>query len=347
MTETVTPPVPGSEAYNAAMIAVAEKGKVQMRVNTDPKNASKTAVITATPDAPADTTPAAKVRPDTVPEKFWDATKGEMKSADEILKAYVELEKMKSKAPIADPTKPAAAPAAPTKSTEQTAAEAEVTVAKAEAAAAADDVAKAAAKTKVDAAEAKLTAANVAAKAAAEAAAKPALNEIVSKASKEYDANGIITPESYAALEAQGLSKEYVDQYVDGMKARAEVVTRQVYDAAGGEDNYKSIQEWATANLSDQEVTAANEAFSSGKFDVVVGQVKSLKSRYDAAVGTSGKRIGGDTGDGSPGVGNPFRSKEEVMTAMKDKKYGTDPAYRKSVEARMAASLKANIDLGF
>lgn len=327
------PVIPGSPEHNAAMVAVAEGGGVQIH--------GQAVEPAATPDKPQ--------RPDNVPEKFWDAEKGVVKY-DDVLKSYVELEKSKARPALTDSTNkapPAAAPAAPEKADAQKSAEAEVIAAKAEAEKATDDVAKAAAKTKVDEAQAKLAAANMAAEAAAKAAAKPALNDVVSKASQEYAENGAISDESYAALEAQGLSKDYVDAYVDGMKARAEVVTRQVYDAAGGENSYKAIQEWAAANLSEQEVAAANEAFNSGKLDIVVGQVKSLKSRYDAAVGTSGRRIEAEGGGGSPGAGSPFRSKEEVTAAMASPKYMTDPAFRADVAKRMAASMKANIDLGF
>lgn len=46
---------------------------------------------------PAASTPAAPQRPDNVPEKFWDATKGAV-NTEALLKSYTELEKSRSQA---------------------------------------------------------------------------------------------------------------------------------------------------------------------------------------------------------------------------------------------------------
>lgn len=56
---------------------------------------------TAAPQAPAAPPPAAS-RPDHVPEKFWDAEKGEVRT-EALLKSYTELER--GKAPPAEPPK--------------------------------------------------------------------------------------------------------------------------------------------------------------------------------------------------------------------------------------------------
>ena len=76
--------VPGTPEYDAAMVAKA--------------------------DAAAGTTPpAAPVRPDNVPEKFWNATTGAV-NVEALLKSYTELEKVKPAAPA---TPPAATPTTP------------------------------------------------------------------------------------------------------------------------------------------------------------------------------------------------------------------------------------------
>ncbi|MBN9348932.1 MAG: hypothetical protein J0I48_22480 [Devosia sp.] len=65
--------VPAPEGHDAAMLAKAEA-------------ANAAPVASGTPQVPQ--------RPDNVPEKFWDATKGEVRT-DELLKSYSELEKGK------------------------------------------------------------------------------------------------------------------------------------------------------------------------------------------------------------------------------------------------------------
>jgi hypothetical protein len=356
MTETTTIPKPGTPEYDAHMIAVAERGTAEIRINENDQNnggkptstvikMGEPAPTNATANVAPGTTPAAAPtkaqRPDNVPEKFWDAEKGVV-NTEALLKSYGELERAKSKPGLADPsqtTKPATtpapkAPAAPAKSDALTAAEAEL-------AAATTPEAKAAAQTKVDSAKA-------ADEAARQAAQSGALQSIVEGASAEWAEKGELSAETYAKLEAQGLSKDYVDAYVDGMKARAEVVTNKVFAEAGGQEKYQQIREWAVANLTAEEIAAANAAFDSGDINVVLGQVRSLTNAYNMANGVQGTvSIQGQGGAAGVSSVEPFRTQSDMIAAMNDARYRSDATYRKQVESRIAASMKQNIDLGF
>ena len=88
-TPAVVEPTLGTPEYDAAMAAKFDGA--------------------STTPAPA-ITPA--VRPDDIPEKFWDAEKGVVRT-DELLKSYRELEKGKTAAPPADPVAPDPAKEAP------------------------------------------------------------------------------------------------------------------------------------------------------------------------------------------------------------------------------------------
>lgn len=95
-------PVRGTPEYDAAMAAKFRdaQGVVDESVLAGFKAPEA--------NAPAADAGAAKAtKPDNVPDKFWDAEKGEVRY-DELLKSYTELEK--GKAPVADPAA-AAAPA--------------------------------------------------------------------------------------------------------------------------------------------------------------------------------------------------------------------------------------------
>lgn len=90
--EAKTTPAPGTPEHDAAMAALYE-------------SQGKPAQADAEPAAPT----TAPQRPEGVPEKFWDAEKGQV-NQEALLKAYTELEKSKSKpaeAKPAEPTKPA------------------------------------------------------------------------------------------------------------------------------------------------------------------------------------------------------------------------------------------------
>ncbi len=89
----VTSLVPGSAEYDAAMIAKFDKNSAATQ-GTD---------SVAAPEVPN--------RPDHIPEKFWDAAKGEVR-LEALAKSYAELEKSRGKT-VVEPTKVDASTANP------------------------------------------------------------------------------------------------------------------------------------------------------------------------------------------------------------------------------------------
>lgn len=81
-TETETP-VPGSPEYNEAMASV----KREARGETSPTTTEETI-------SPTDEAVDAPTKPEGVPDKFWDAEKGEV-NVEALVKSYTELEKSK------------------------------------------------------------------------------------------------------------------------------------------------------------------------------------------------------------------------------------------------------------
>lgn len=82
-----TPAAPQLNAAEQAAVAAAQAGIQQ----PDPNN-----------PAPPQGTPAAPQRPDYIPEKFWDAEKGEA-NLEGLAKSYAELEKSRGEAPKDEP----------------------------------------------------------------------------------------------------------------------------------------------------------------------------------------------------------------------------------------------------
>jgi hypothetical protein len=62
--------------------------------------------------------------------------------------------------------------------------------------------------------------------------------------------------------------------------------------------------------------------------------MKNLKARFDAET-RNPTRVEGKS---SAGVPNGFRSKDEMVSAMSDPRYQRDPAFRREVAMRMAAT---------
>ena len=63
--------------------------------------------------------------------------------------------------------------------------------------------------------------------------------------------------------------------------------------------------------------------------------VLALNNRYQNANGVEGQLI---TGKGAPQSKDAFRSQAEVVRAMSDPRYDTDPAYRQDVAAKLERS---------
>ena len=79
----------------------------------------------------------------------------------------------------------------------------------------------------------------------------------------------------------------------------------QVYNSVGGENQYKSMVEWASNNLDAQSVAAFDNIVGSGTVDAIKFAVAGLKSQYEAANGYEGKMYTGKT---APNRGEVFRS---------------------------------------
>lgn len=158
-----------------------------------------------------------------------------------------------------------------------------------------------------------------------------------------YGQSGEFPEEAYAALEAQGVSRSVVDNYLKGVSDKntesqviAEAQVKEVKGLAGGDEGYGKMMQWASVNLSDAEKDRYDKVMASGDLDAIKMTVAGLKARYDAAFGIDPKLVGGRS-KGSPGK-DVFRSTQEVVAAMRDPRYGTDPAYTQEVEKKVARS---------
>jgi hypothetical protein len=103
---------------------------------------------------------------------------------------------------------------------------------------------------------------------------------------------------------------------------------------AGSEEVLKSVLEWAATNGDPTAVKTYNDAVSKGDTVVAKLALQSLGNSYNNAVGTDPSLLNGDVGVDS-GV-EAFASSAQVVEAMKDRRYEIDPAYRATVEKRLA-----------
>ena len=180
---------------------------------------------------------------------------------------------------------------------------------------------------------------------------KPQLSEgasLITSASDEYYANGNKlsdeTMAKFSSMSSQDLIKAYmeVQKTPEFQKQAAEpsaeitpAQVNQIKNAAGGEQAYASIVNWAKNSLPNEQLNAFNEVVNTGSVQAIQLAVSGLKSQYDSANGVEGKLV---TGKPAPNKGDIFRSQAELVRAMSDPRYDNDPAYRQDIVEKLDRS---------
>ena len=253
-------PHPGTPEYNQAMIA---KLDASNQVGTQPDLTPR-----SEPSAP-------KSRPENVPEKFWDAEKGEV-NLESLLRSYSEVEKaLSQRAP-----EPAA---------------------------------------KKDDAQAP---------AEGEQQQTPAAVDFDAYSPEVVDF-GKLSDASRDALKKAGYQDSVIDTLVRGVLAEKELLTSKLHTAAGGKDQFEKLIAWGKSNLPEHEKTLIDEQLNGRGYTTALDL---LKMRFEKA--QDPQPI-----NGSPAANSgAYQSQAEMIAAMNDQRYRTDPAYRATVMRRVAIS---------
>lgn len=243
------------------------------------------------PAKPGDDT---KARPDYIPEKFWDAEKGEVR-LEAMAKSYGELEKSFTKKPEpkdgADP-KEEVAPADDTQADDGNQ----------EAPDGANDPAT----------DPDDTSNEEPSDDQEQQPANPELSSAIDAARTLYAETGALTDESFEALAKAGIPRELVERYLDGVKASEAAVAAAIYQMAGGEETYAGAVEWARDAWDDKRIAAFDKAIEDPALRETA--VKGLVAAYREAVPAA------ETGEGQltlpGGAGDPgdvYRDREEFL----------------------------------
>lgn len=152
------------------------------------------------------------------------------------------------------------------------------------------------------------------------------------KYEEAYLSQGVLSDDHYKELAKKGLSKEVVDLYIEGAKAREQLFTTQIFNVAGGEEAYTELIQWASQNLDVATATRLNEDLMSGSVDRAKFAVETLQLRK----GTPPRRVEGNSA--SSGDVKAYRSKTEWQKDVRDANYGKDKKFTAMVDAKFLAS---------
>ena len=169
--------------------------------------------------------------------------------------------------------------------------------------------------------------------------------EVILSASEEFENSGELsqdTLEKFGQMSSQDLVKAYMEvqkgistdeapQAVDISDADVNAIK----NAAGGEEAYNNMTAWASDNLDKNSTDAFDEVINSGSINAIKLAVSGLKAEYEKAVGYEGRMVQGKAPVNTQDV---YRSQAELVRAMSDSKYDTDPAYRQDVMQKLERS---------
>lgn len=149
--------------------------------------------------------------------------------------------------------------------------------------------------------------------------------------SQEYIDSGKLSEETYKTLEKKGISKDIVDEYIEGQKALATSKANQLLEYVGGLETYNSMIEWARENYSKEQADLFDSALKSGEEVRVKEQLDLLSFRIEKGTvnrveGTSVSSTNNlatftDKGDWQKAVRNPLYGKDAKYTRMVDDRY--------------------------
>ena len=151
------------------------------------------------------------------------------------------------------------------------------------------------------------------------------------------------TLEKFTSMSSKDLVEAYMQvqgnlpqgDLLDNAGDISDATVNEIKNYAGGEKSYDNMVEWASNNLDTQSVEAFDSIINTGSVDAIKLAVNGLKAQYENANGYEGTMVTGKAPAQSKDV---YRSQAELVAAMNDRRYDNDPAYRQDVIAKLERS---------
>lgn len=167
-----------------------------------------------------------------------------------------------------------------------------------------------------------------------EAEANPITTAFEAFAQTYAETKGAPSEEAVAEIVKLGVPAPMIETYMAGLAALQREQAASIVSAAGDEQTLDAAMAWASNSLSEEDITAYN-ALVENPATVRQG-VEWLVGRFKTAQPSEGNFVQGLSG---AAVGDVFRNRAEMITAMKSDKYLTDAAYQREVAEKAERSL--------
>ena len=168
---------------------------------------------------------------------------------------------------------------------------------------------------------------------------------LINEASAEYYANdNKLSPETIEKFQSMS-SQDLVNAYLElqqGQPAQQQSAVEMtdadinsIKNSVGGDAEYNNIVGWAGENLDKNATDAFDSIVETGNADAIKLAISGLKSQYENSNGYEGRML---TGKAPKTSGDVFKSQAQVVAAMSDPRYDSDPAYRQDLIEKLDRS---------
>ena len=168
-----------------------------------------------------------------------------------------------------------------------------------------------------------------------------ATEQWITDASAEWYEKGELSEDTLKQM-GEMSSQELVETYVRMQQASqtdlTDAETKEIKNIAGGDEGYNQLMEWSYNNVPEQYLRSFDNLVNNGDAYSIQLAVAGMQALYEQQNGYEGRMLSGGAVQQAPAG---FRSQAEVVQAMSDPRYDSDPAYRQDVFDRLAQS---NID---
>lgn len=165
--------------------------------------------------------------------------------------------------------------------------------------------------------------------------------DVANRIEQEYENDNELSKDSYEQLAKAGYSKGFVDSFIQGQEALAETYVAKIVQYAGGEAKFNAIVAHIKATNPDS-LDTLYEAIERQDLKAIKSTINLATSGRQAKLGKAPARnvaakapASGAVRAQAPTV-EKYKSADEMVAAMSDRRYQTDPKYRESVRAKVA-----------
>lgn len=137
--------------------------------------------------------------------------------------------------------------------------------------------------------------------------------------------------------------KNLVDNYIENLKGAVTYNINQTeakaFSVVGGKEEYQGMLEWASKNLSDDEIDTFNQMVGGKDEKLAIQAIKGLYARKSLGDTKKPSIIMGGASNKASGQ-DVFFSRKDYANAISDARYENSPEYRNEMANKLARTLK-------